>query len=43
VAAMVDYREPYTGLPVQFRALVHVPQAGDVRLIIREVDPEYYY
>ncbi len=43
VAAMVDYREPYTQLPPQFQALVFVPQAQPVYLTIREVEPEYYY
>lgn len=43
VAAMVDYREPYSQLPPQFQAGVYLPRPDDVHLTIREVDPEYYY
>lgn len=43
VAAMIDYREPYTQLPAQFQALVYVPREDNVHLTIREADPEYYY
>lgn len=43
VAAMVDYRDPYTQLPPLFQALAYLPQRDAVYLTIREIDPEYYY
>ncbi len=43
IAALVDYREPYTNLPPKFQALFYLPKPGPVFVTIREVEARYFY
>ena len=43
IAAMVDYREPYSSLPPRFQAVLWVPRNEPVYLTVREIEPEHYY
>jgi len=43
ISALVDYHEPYKDLPAAFRAIFHLPEQRPVYLVIREVEPRYFY